>query len=343
MTRPTGPDPDPAEPVGEPVVPTDGDVTDAEAPASPAPALRNRERSEKPSDDGGLNSDVVSQRAEGSPASPAAAEEIPEAFPPTLREVLLRPQWIGMLLLCLVVAGVFAWLGQWQLGRAIDTNPPPPGMTEEVQPLADIAGPGENLPEPYVGQRVEATGEWIPGDFLVVQKRYNDGVEGYWVTGQLRLDGTDEPTSIAVAIGWAATEEDALAAVEALEGETGKTVEVLGRLISDEGAGLPPRGADPQTLTRMSSAALLGQWHDVEELNVYRPYLASVEPSGGLVAISSPAPDEGSAVNWLNIFYAVEWAIFAGFAFYLWYRLAKDAWERELEDFEDEDAEPAAS
>ena len=40
-------------------------------------------------------------------------------------------------------------------------------------------------------------------------------------------------------------------------------------------------------------------------------------------------------MNWLNIFYAAEWAIFAGFAFYLWYRLAKDQWEREVEEFED--------
>ena len=97
--------------------------------------------------------------------------------------------------------------------------------------------------------------------------------------------------------------------------------------------------ADPQTMTRMSPAALLGRWHDVEGLNVYRPYLASAEPFGGLDAISSPAPEEGSTVNWLNIFYAVEWAVFAGFAFYLWYRLAKDAWEKELEDFADADTE----
>ena len=27
--------------------------------------------------------------------------------------------------------------------------------------------------------------------------------------------------------------------------------------------------------------------------------------------------------------------MFAGFAFYLWYRLARDAWEKELEDLED--------
>ncbi|WP_106816746.1 SURF1 family protein [Microbacterium timonense] len=256
---------------------------------------------------------------------------------------MLRPRWIGMLLLCLVVAGVFAWLGQWQLGRAVQTNPVPPGATEEVQPLADVVGPGEYLPEPLVGQRVEASGTWVPGDFLIVQSRFNDGVEGYWVTGQLRLAGMSDPTSLAVAIGWAATLEEAQQAVDALERDAARPdvdepVTVTGRLISDEGPVPPPRGADPQTLTRMSPAALLGQWHDVQGIDVYRPYLASEKAPPPLADISSPAPVEGSGVNWLNIFYAVEWAVFAGFAFYLWYRLAKDAWEKELEDFEDDDA-----
>jgi hypothetical protein len=291
----------------------------------------------------------------------APVAEPVEAFPPTLREVMLRPQWIGMLLLCLVVAGVFAWLGQWQLGRAIDTDPPPPGATEQVRPLEDVAAPGEYLPEPVVGQRVETAGSWVPGDFLIIGSRFNDGAEGFWVTGQLRLDGTvptptpgaagaspgasgrvgPQPTSIAVALGWAATEEEALAAIERLEAEAsdGDVVDVTGRLISDEGPLPPSTRGDPQEMTRMSPAALLGRWHDVEQLNVYRPYLASSAPFGGLTAIASPAPDEGSSVNWLNIFYAAEWAVFAGFAFYLWYRLARDQWEKELEDFED-DQEP---
>ena len=34
-------------------------------------------------------------------------------FPPTLREVMLRPRWLLMLAFALLVAGVFAWLGQW--------------------------------------------------------------------------------------------------------------------------------------------------------------------------------------------------------------------------------------
>ncbi len=101
---------------------------------------------------------------------------------------------------------------------------------------------------------------------------------------------------------------------------------------------LPPDDADPQTLTRMSPAALLARWHDTEGLDVYRAYVASEVAQGPLVDISSPAPAEGSNVNWLNIFYALEWAVFAGFAFYLWYRLARDAWERELEEFEEAEA-----
>ncbi|WP_350353415.1 SURF1 family cytochrome oxidase biogenesis protein [Microbacterium sp. A8/3-1] len=245
---------------------------------------------------------------------------------------MLRGRWIGMLLLCLVVAGVFAWLGQWQLERAIETDPPPAGATEQVRPLTDVVEPGQYLPEPLVGQKVEISGEWVEGDFLVVSSRFNDDVEGYWVTGQLRVA---DRTSIAVAIGWAPDRETADAAIERLDAEVdGSQVEIGGRIISDEGPSVPPR-TDPDRMDRMSTAALLSRWHDTEELDVYRPFLASTTATAGLVDISSPAPEEQSPINWLNIFYAVEWAIFAGFAFYLWYRLAKDAWEREVEEFED--------
>lgn len=238
-----------------------------------------------------------------------------------------------MLVLCLVVAGVFAWLGQWQLERAIDTDPPPPGVTEQVRPLEDVVQPGEYLAERLVGQKVETSGVWVPEDFVVVSSRYNDDVEGYWVTGQLRVA---ERTSIAVALGWTDDRAVADAAVEELaaQAERGAEVQVAGRIISDEGPSMPPAD-DPTRMDRMSTAALLSVWHDTEQLDVYRPFLAATTAQAGLIDISSPAPDEMSPVNWLNIFYAAEWAVFAGFAFYLWYRLAKDAWEREVEEFED--------
>lgn len=258
-----------------------------------------------------------------------------QEFPPTLREVMLRGRWIAVLCACLVVAGVFAFLGQWQLERAIDSDPPPAGITEEVRPLADVLDPGEYLAEPLVGQRVETSGTWVPGDFLVVSSRFNDGAEGYWVTGQLRVA---ERTSIAVALGWAPDRESADAAASALEkNATAADATITGRIISDEGTSLPDAD-DPFGMSRMSPAMLLSQWHDTDQLSVYRPYLASTTAPAGLADIVSPAPHELPTVNWLNIFYAVEWAVFAGFAFYIWYRLAKDRWQLEVEEFEERTA-----
>jgi cytochrome oxidase assembly protein ShyY1 len=245
---------------------------------------------------------------------------------------MLRPRWIGLLALCLVVAGIFSWLLQWQLTRALATSPVAEGQTEQVVPLDDIVAPGGYLDGPYVGQRVDVTGSWDPENFLVVAHRVNDDAEGYWVTGRLEVNGA----SLATAIGWAATEEDADEAIAVLSrSATDDEIELTGRIIASEDPSAPGR-ADPHEIGAMSSAALLAHW-DVEG-EVYRPYLVVNDATGGIAdagleTISSPAPEPDSNVNLLNLFYAVEWAIFAGFSFYLWYRLAKDAWERELEAF----------
>ncbi len=263
-----------------------------------------------------------------------ASASVPEVFAPTLREVMLRPRWIAMLLLCLVVAGIFAWLGQWQLARAVDTAPREEGATEQVMPLADVVAPGSYLTDPLVGQKVSFAGSFVPGDFVVVSSRFNDGAEGYWVTGQFRLDDS-VPTSIAVAVGWSASRDEAEAAASDLSaGADGTVQQLTGRIIADEGPVLPPQ-ADPMDLTRMSPAALLSRWDDVDGVAIYRQFVVADDPQGGLTDIHSPAPDAATTVNWLNIFYAAEWVIFAGFAFYLWYRLAKDAREKELEELEE--------
>lgn len=259
--------------------------------------------------------------------------DVPEVFPPTLREVMLRPRWLAMLGLCLVVAGVFAWLGQWQLGRALDTSATTPGETETVEPIDQVVQPGAYLNAPLVGQKAKVSGKFVPEDFLVVDDRLNDGVPGYWVTGQFRVDAAT-PTSIAVAVGWAPTALKARDAASTLAAQGPQTMTLTGRLISDEGPKVPPRD-DPNAITSMSTAALLSRWHDIQGLDVYRPYMTAAAPLGGLDAIASPRPADGGGLNWLNLFYAAEWAVFAGFAFYLWYRLAKDAWEKEVEEMQD--------
>jgi hypothetical protein len=64
---------------------------------------------------------------------------------------------------------------------------------------------------------------------------------------------------------------------------------------------------------------------------VYGGYLVARAAAPGLDAIDSPAPSQEVSLNWLNLFYAAEWAIFAGFAVYLWYRLVKDVVEKEAQ------------
>ena len=81
----------------------------------------------------------------------------------------------------------------------------------------------------------------------------------------------------------------------------------------------------------MSVAALYNLWRDVDGADVYEAYVIAADPPPGLEAIFSPPPVDDVSLNWLNVFYAVEWIVFAGFAVYLWYRLVRDAKEREID------------
>jgi surfeit locus 1 family protein len=83
-------------------------------------------------------------------------------------------------------------------------------------------------------------------------------------------------------------------------------------------------------------------WADYDDRPVYFGYLTTAEPAAGLEAIASPPPEESVELNWLNIFYAVEWAVFAGFAIFLWYRLVRDAVERERDEAAEAEAVDAA-
>ena len=85
-------------------------------------------------------------------------------------------------------------------------------------------------------------------------------------------------------------------------------------------------------MTTVAVAQLINLWADYDDHPVYFGYVTAAEPIDGLDAISSPPPEQSVELNWLNIFYAIEWVVFAGFAVYLWYRLVRDAVERERDE-----------
>lgn len=262
-----------------------------------------------------------------------------------------RPKWIRALVFALLIAVVFAGLGQWQLSRAVTSNGPGPSATTEViEPLTQIATAGQPVLETQDGQMVTVTGTLVSPDFSLVSSRLNGGVEGYWVVGRLDLG---EPqvgtlTSVAVALGWSADRARAQAVVDQLTATSSFSPEtVVGRYVGTDGPqitdaqGRSSTGFTPSTL---AISSLINQWQDFPETaSVFGGYIVAQTPVSPLAVIDSPVPQRTTELNWLNIFYAIEWVIFAGFAIFFWYRLVKDAWERETEEAELEDAFSASS
>lgn len=248
-------------------------------------------------------------------------------------KVALRPRWIALLVLVLVIASVFAWLGKWQLERAVEQGQRAAvPATDTAAPLNDVLQPGKPLVETAAGRLVTFNASFVPGDFRIVSDRMNGGVKGYWVIGHLVTADSGVPASLAAAVGWAATRESAENVAGTLNANQAADVLVAytGRLQPNDDPGIPAEGTDPAQILTMNSAQLINVWSTVIE-PVYVGYVVMQTPTGALQKIDSAPPVSNDALSWLNIFYAVEWILLAAGAFYLWYRLVKDAHEREQE------------
>jgi len=259
---------------------------------------------------------------------------------PTLLRVMVRPQWIAALLLALAVAAGFAWLGRWQLGSAIRVESDHTAISETARPISEVTEPAAPVTDKAGGMVVTTSGRFVPGDFLVVEQRTNGGRSGAWVTGHFVVDGSPS-AHLSVAIGWAPTvaeAERALAGVAA-DGTLGGEIGIEGRYMPGDAAALPEPSQDPMRLTTMVPAQQINRWAPFEGpayagfLVLHpQPPLDSAKLGGlGLDAIDSVPPLPVETINWLNVFYAAEWIVFAGFAVFFWYRLTRDAWEKEHE------------
>ena len=203
---------------------------------------------------------------------------------------------------------------------------------------------------PVADQMVTMDGEFLPDTTVLVQDRLQGDRQGFWLLSAFAVEkgsagaaaGFDEQTVIPVVHGWVA---DAAAATEVPEAVGTGTV--IGRLLPAEGpiAERPVAGQIPT----LATADLTNRW----DLAIYSGFVVStsttvagvsLEPQAPLEAVTvGPQPQE-TPLNWLNIFYAIEWFVFAGFAFFLWWRLVADDYRRTLEETEDDDeAEDVAS
>jgi cytochrome oxidase assembly protein ShyY1 len=261
----------------------------------------------------------------------------------------LKPRWIAALVLALAVSWVFVLLSQWQFSRSTQTSEAPAAATETVKPLTDVLQPGTPITQSAEDQLVTATGSYDRTRQVLVQGRLQDGRNGFWVVDAFVVDGAptlngaagNGPTIIPVARGWMEHPDQVPAP------PTG-AITLSGRLIPSEAPNPKPNNLPAGQVASLSTAQLVNIW-DVSSYPAFvvanSEVAAGIDVSahavaGPLQGITVRAQPESANFNWLNIFYAVEWVVFAGFAVFLWWRLVADDYRRSQEpddDYDDDD------
>jgi hypothetical protein len=255
---------------------------------------------------------------------------------PTFFSVARRPKWIAGLIFALAVAAVFALLGQWQLERTF-TVIEPESENEQVLVLNQIATPGAPITAEAAHVLVSANIFLDQSNVFIVANRLQQSgdeiIEGYWVisnSGAL-LSDSDSTGSLTVAIGFAESLELAeKARVELQEAILAQAfLESTGRYLQTEGPVAIADSEKPYVLESLSLAQLVNLYSG-EPVQSFAGFLAlDAEPGFGLERIDLPPQQAGTQVNWLTLFYAVEWVLFGAFAVFLWWRLVEDQRIRE--------------
>lgn len=231
-----------------------------------------------------------------------------------------QPRWVATLLACVALAVGFALLAQWQVSRAVIEASVEAVDSETVVSLDSILEPMTPQQLSDGGRRV--TFEGSPnGQMTMVSGKVIDDREGQWVVANVLSSGTCLP----VVLGWVPNDVtvDPLVASDDVTAWSGRLVPSDDVLVSDF--------QDPGR-TVVAAADLVNLW---ECDAIYDGYVISDEvflDIPGIVLVETRPPVPNSVLNWLNVFYALEWIAFGAFALYFWYRLVKDAVERELED-----------
>ncbi|WAP52612.1 SURF1 family protein [Arthrobacter sp. ATA002] len=244
----------------------------------------------------------------------------------------LQPRWIAALLLALAISTVFVVLSQWQFSTAESDLPPSTDRTETVRPLTEVFTPGIELLGTTADQMVSMTGSFRTEDTVLVENRLYDGEQGYWVVTAFAVDGAPDDAVMPVVRGWVAETEDA---VPAPAGESA----VVGRLLPPEAPIAQP--VEDGILPSLASSELINVW----DTPGYSAFVTADEitvngeaaDTGNMRVVDIQAQPQETSVNWMNVFYAIEWVVFAGFSVFLWWRLVADAHARSLEDEDDDE------
>ena len=230
----------------------------------------------------------------------------------------LKPRWLALLALLVVVVWAFTQLGLWQLGvssNAASRELAQAQAARPTEPLEAVTGPHQPFPEDGAGLSVTTTGEYVVADQFLVPERLLDARPGYWVVTPLRTGASGEEALLPVVRGFVT--DPSLA-----DRPGGQTVQVTGTLAPSEAPA--PGSRPPGQRGSIDTADLANDWDGA----IYSGFVFLVEEEPGVTAAAVeriPPPVFGeSGVVWRNVGYGLQWFVFAGFAVYMYLRFLRD-------------------
>lgn len=250
---------------------------------------------------------------------------------PTWFQVARRPKWIGAFFIAMAVAAICALLAQWQASRSFEKAVTQQQITEFKQ-LDEVIQPNEPAPQFAVGTQVKAP--IFLGNhqiYVVANRNQSDGSKGYWL---VTYGTTSNGDQLVLTLGFASTLEKAheikvalASRVDSLAKQNYPTL-VPGVLMPSEAPELKPTDVAGTDVFNSLSLAQLANLLDETVNGSYPLFLLVSDPAftaPGLTPIKVLPPSVEVQINWLSAFYAIEWSVFCGFAFFLWWRLVRDA------------------
>lgn len=245
---------------------------------------------------------------------------------------VLRPSWVALLLLTVLLAVGFVGLGRWQLDR-LDQRRAQNALIAAARdagpvPVTEVLAGGQPVPRAAVWRRVTATGTYDADDEVLVRGRSVDDRTGLLVlTPLVTADGT----ALLVARGWVPPSPGGAAAAPDVPAPPQGAVTVTGRVRTSEsgaikdsrGPGSPGGSAgSPDADVVQVSRVVVPKIGELIDRPVFGGYVELVEQqpasSQDLVAIPGPVEEQGPHLS-----YAVQWFAFAvlalgGYGYLAW-------------------------
>lgn len=236
----------------------------------------------------------------------------------------LKPRWLGLLAIVVLVMLTFGMLGLWQLNVARDKGTAEQVRSAPVRPVVDLAAvltPHGPFPLDGTGRRITATGRYDgPAQVLVTPRRLR-GQAGYWVVTPLVVQATG--ARIAVVRGFVTDPKQALPPRPAARVTVSGTL-ALGESQTTVHDG--PRLPDGQ-LAVLDLSALVNRWPG----SLYNAFVFATAEQPDVTSAAAPAMRRvpppalvNSGLSWRNAAYALQWWVFALFAGYMWWRMVRD-------------------